>query len=324
MSAKKRRVVVTDSTFPDLQYERAAALKFGADFVACQCKTADEVTAAIDGADIALVQFAPFTAQSVERLTAEGGIIRYGIGYDNIDIAAALRRNLHVGYIPDYCTAEVADHTAALILASLRKLMRLDASVRAGQWSAVATAQPIKPFDATTIGFLGLGRIGSLVLARLRPFGFRFVVADPQLSAARAEELGVESVTSEQLLARADVLSLHAPASADTIHIIDERALRSMRSNAIIVNTARGKLIDEAALARALADGVVAGAALDVFEEEPLPDSSALRTAPNVTFSPHAAWYSDAAIVRLQTLAAEDLERLLSGRPPRCPVPGSF
>jgi D-3-phosphoglycerate dehydrogenase len=319
----RHRVVVTDYTFPDLARERAAAESLGAEFVACQCKSADEVARAVSGASVAIVQFAPLGAEAIAGMTDGGGIVRYGIGYDNIDLPSAFGRGLPVGYVPDYCTDEVADHTAALVLSSLRKLQQLDASVRAGDWAAVAVAKPVKPFAETVVGFLGLGRIGSLVMTRLRPFGFRFLVADPQIDAARVSALDATRVDITTLFREADILSLHAPATSETTQVVNAKNLATMKPGAIIVNTARGKLVDEAALADALSRGVIGAAALDVFEIEPLPLDSPLRTAPNLLLTPHAAWYSDAAIVKLQDLVASDIERLLSGQPPRCPVPGS-
>jgi len=319
----RHRVVVTDYTFPDLAREKAAAESLGAEFIACQCKSEDEVARAVAGATVAIVQFAQLGGAAIAGMADGGGIVRYGIGYDNIDLPSAFRRGLPVGYVPDYCTDEVADHTAALVLSSLRKLPKLDASVRAGDWAAVAVAKPIKPFAETVVGFLGLGRIGSLVMARLRPFGFHFLVADPQLDVARVNALGATSVDIATLFRESDVLSLHAPATPETTQVVNTTNLATMKPGAIIVNTARGKLVDEAALADALSQGVIGGAAMDVFEIEPLPSNSPLRTAPNLLLTPHAAWYSDAAIVKLQELVASDIKRLLSGQPPRCAVPGS-
>jgi D-3-phosphoglycerate dehydrogenase len=296
-SKTRPRVVVTDYTFPDLSREQAAAERLGAEFIACQCKSAQDVTRAVAGATVAIVQFAPLTAAGIAGMAAGGGIVRYGIGYDNIDLPSAFGRGLPVGYVPDYCTDEVADHTASLVLASLRKLPQLDASVRAGDWAAVAVAKPAKPFAETVVGFLGLGRIGSLVLARLKPFGFRFLVADPQLDDARASALGATRVDVAALFRECDVLSLHAPATPETTHVVNAKNLATMKPGAVVVNTARGKLVDEAALADALMRGVVGGAALDVFETEPLPAE--------------------------QELVAGDVARLLAGQPPRCPVPGS-
>jgi D-3-phosphoglycerate dehydrogenase len=320
---KKRKVVVTDYTFPSLAQEQAAAGKSNAEFLAFQCHTANEVAEAVRDADVAVVQFAPMTASAIDGLAEGAAIIRYGIGFDNIDIAAAAARGFPIGYVPDYCVDEVADHTTALILMLLRKIVPLDISVRAGRWAAVAVAEPLNSYRETTVGFLGLGQIGRAVLDRLRPSGFRFLVADPALDAATADVLGVERVDAETLVSRVDVLSLHAPATPQTTRFVNAGRLRRMKPNAFIVNTARGVLIDERDLADALKAGTIAGAALDVFQAEPLPPDSPLRDAPNVTLTPHAAWYSSAAIERLQHLVAMDIAAHLAGQPLRRPVPGS-
>lgn len=323
MSLPKRKVVVTDYTFPALAYEQAAAAGSDAEFVAFQCRTADEVAEAVRGADVAVVQFAPLTARAIDGLAEGAAIIRYGIGFDNLDIAAANARGVPAGYVPDYCIDEVADHTVALVLTQLRKVAPLDASVRAGQWAAVAVAKPLAAYRETTVGFLGFGQIARAVAERLRPSGFRFVASDPMLDTATASALGVELVDPEALVERVDVLSLHAPATPQTTRFINAERLARMKPTAFIVNTARGVLIDEPALGEALKAGRIAGAALDVFEVEPLPTGSPLRDAPNLILTPHAAWYSSAAIDALQRLVANDISAHLAGRPLRRPVPGS-
>jgi D-3-phosphoglycerate dehydrogenase len=237
-------------------------------------------------------------------------------------VAAAAAHGLRVGYVPDYCTDEVADHTAAAALSLLRKLPQLDASVRAGDWAAVRVAKPMKPFSDTTFGFFGLGQIGRAVLARLRGFNFRFFAADPGLTPAEAEAMGVTLVGPDQLLREADILTLHAPATATTTGFFNAERLATLQPHAVIVNAARGQLIVEADLAAALAAGTLGGAALDVFHTEPLPADSPLRDAPNLILTPHAAWYSEAAIHRLQELVALDITRALAGEGPRKPVPG--
>jgi D-3-phosphoglycerate dehydrogenase len=312
------RVVVTDYTFPDLAQERAAA---GADFAAFQCKSAEDVTAAVSGAEVALVQFAPFTAAAAAAMKPGGTIIRYGVGYNNIDLEAAARHGHKVGYVPDYCADEVADHTAAAALTMLRKLPMMDASVRRGEWTAVKLAKPMKPLGKTNFGFFGLGQIGRAVLARLKGFGFHFLAADPGLSTDDAAALNVEQVSTEVLLQRADIISLHAPATSVTTGYFNAARLATMQPHAMIVNSARGQLIVEADLADALTRGVIAGAALDVFHVEPLPADNPLRKAPNLLLTPHAAWYSEVAIHRLQELVAEDVARALRGEGPRKPVP---
>lgn len=316
------RVVVTDYTFPSLDAEEGAATAAGAEFAAFQAKSAAEVAEAVAGADVALVQFAPFTAEAAAAMVPGGTVIRYGVGYDNIDVPAARAAGLRIGYVPDYCADEVATHTAAAILALLRKLVPLDRSVRRGEWAAVKAAQPIKPSGETVVGFFGLGQIGRAVLGRLKGFGFSFMAADPALSAEEATALGVKAVPVERLLAEADIISLHAPATKETTGYFNAARFAAMQPHAMLVNSARGQLIVEDDLAAALAAGTIAGAALDVFVTEPLPAASPLRDAPNLVLTPHAAWYSQAAIGRLQGLVAQDVTRALKGEGPRMPVPG--
>lgn len=319
----KKRVVVTDYNFPSLEMERQAAERYSASFEACQCKSEEETARAVNGADIALVQFAPVTRSVLERMAAGAAIIRYGIGYDNINIPAVRELGISASYIPDYCVEEVADHTAALILASARKLLPLDQAVRRGEWSVNEMAGYLPAFSKTTIGFLGLGRIGLSVMRRLQAFQFRFIAMDPMLAPRQAEQHGIELVSRAELLRQSDILSLHVPATEETTHFINKESLLQMKPTAVIVNTARGKLVDELALAEALHAGRVGGAALDVFDQEPPDMSSAIRSAPNTILTPHAAWYSNESLTRLQSLAAEDLDRILSGREPRYPIPGS-
>ena len=315
-----RVVVVTDYTFPDVAQERAAAESAGASFAAFQARSDAEVAEAVTGADVVAVQFAAFGALACKAVAPGASIIRYGVGYDNIDLAAAKDAGLKVGYVPDYCVNEVADHTAAAALALLRKVIPLDASVRAGEWAAVKHASPLKPFSETTFGFFGMGQIGQAVLSRLKAFGFRFIVADPELTAEQAERLGASLVDADELLATADILSLHAPATEQTTNYFNAERLSQMQPHAMIINSARGQLIVEDDLAAALNEGVIAAAALDVFHVEPLPADSTLRRAPNLLLTPHAAWYSAATIDRLQGLVAMDITRALNGEEPRKPV----
>lgn len=315
-----RRVVVTDATFPDVAREEAAARAAGASFERHACKTAEEVAAAVRGADVAVVQFAPLTRAAIEGLAPGATAIRYGVGYNNFDLSALNDHGVKAAYVPDYCTAEVADHTAASLLALLRKLPALDASVRRGDWAAVAVAKHLKSFSETTVGFLGFGRIAQEVAARLAPFGFRFLAHDPYFTGSFPRLTLTDLPT---LLAQSDALTLHAPATPETTGIINATTLAQMKPTAVLVNTARGDLIDEPALAAALAQGKLAGAALDVFQTEPLPADNPLRQAPNLLLGPHAAWYSDVAVDRLQSLVADEITRALTGQGVRKPIPGS-
>jgi D-3-phosphoglycerate dehydrogenase len=314
------RVVITDYTFPNLAAEEAAARTAGAQFIPNHCGSIEEVEAAVAGANVAVVQFAQFTAKAAAALAPGATVIRYGVGYDNIDLAGAKAAGVQVGFVPDYCTDEVADHTAACALTLLRKLKVLDSSVRDEEWAAVKYCKPMKPFMETVYGFFGFGQIGRAVHQRLRGFGFRFMAWDPALSGSQVAELGVELVDADRLFRSCDIISLHAPITKATDGFVNAARLASMQRHAVIVNSARGRLINESDLANALKVGQIGGAALDVFEVEPLPANSPLRDAPNLLLSPHAAWYSDAAISKLQRLVANDIRRALAGEPPRCPV----
>ncbi|MFK7791031.1 MAG: C-terminal binding protein [Devosiaceae bacterium] len=315
------RVVVTDSIFPNLDQEEAAAGAAGANFEGFQCKSAEDVANAVAGADVAVVQFAPFTEAAAQAVKTGATIIRYGVGYDNIDVAASKVAGLKVGYVPDYCTDEVADHTAALALSLLRKLPVLDASVRAGEWAAVKHSRPLKPFSETKFGFFGIGQIGSAVLQRIKGFGFEIIAADPGLTAQEAHALGIALVDADTLLATADIITCHAPATSQTIGFFNAENFAKMQPHAFLVNTARGQLINEGDLADALREGTIQGAGLDVFAAEPLPANSPLRDVPGLILTPHSAWYSHAAIGRLQGLVAQDITRALNGEGPRKPVP---
>lgn len=315
------KIVVTDATFPSLAHERATAEQLGASFVEAHCRTAEDVIAAATGADVLIVQFATVTAEAISNLKPGSLIVRYGIGLDNIDLDAAGRRGVKVAYVPDYATGEVADHTATLVVTTLRRIASLDRSVREMRWDVVGVAGQLKSFSDTLVGYIGFGRIGQEVHSRLKPFGFKSIVADPYADVSALAELGAELVDVDSLVSQADVITLHSPLTSETRHIINAERLARMSPHAVIVNTARGGLVDPDALTAALTEGRLRGAALDVFEAEPLPQDSPLRQCPNLTLTPHAAWYSTSAIERLQRLAADEVRRHLTGEAMRCPAP---
>lgn len=321
LRSARKRVVVTDYNFRDVERERFAAESAGAEFAAHQCRTSEDIRAAVAGANVVVVQFAQIDSDTLGSLAPGARVVRYGVGYNNIDVKAARGLGQDVAYVPDYCTDEVADHTAALCLCLVRQINQLDGEVRKGSWNVLSTAPGIRAPKSLTLGFLGLGRIGRGTLARLAPFGFSPVVHDPALSLQDAEVLGVCAVDLDRLFAISDILILHAPLTEGTRHIVNAKRLRAMPPGAFIVNTSRGGLIDETALKISLDSGHTAGAALDVFEEEPLSASSPLMQARGLLITPHAAWYSDTALGKLQALAAEEVSRGLRGDAPRCRVP---
>ena len=208
---------------------------------------------------------------------------------------------------------EVSDHAVALLLAVWRRLPEADARVRAGGWGVPRT-RPIQRIAGSTLGLIGFGRIGAALLRKARGFGFeRIMIADPALTQPPP---GCILADLNTIAAEADAISLHAPATRATRHLINAAFLARCKPHAVVVNTSRGALIDEAALAAALVEGRLHGAGLDVFETEPLPADSPLRKLPNVILSDHAAWYSEAAVADLQRKAAEEVARLLTGATP--------
>jgi D-3-phosphoglycerate dehydrogenase len=315
------KAVITDHGFPDVGPEQDVLRAAGCDVVVAQCKTAEDVIAATAGADVVLVQWAPITADVVAALDRCRVIVRYGIGVDNVDLAAARARGIPVCNLPDYCVDEVADHTLALALALGRQLPAIDRRTREGTWALAPASKPMPAFREMTFATAGFGRIARGVLERARPFGFRLAAYDPYVSDDALAAAGVDRLTRDALLAEADVLSLHLPLTDETRHFVGAAEMARMRPHAVLVNTSRGPLIDTVALAEALGRRTIAYAGLDVFEAEPLPPDHPLRESPYALLTSHVAWYSEASLPMLQRLAAEEAARALRGEPLKNPVP---
>lgn len=314
------RIVVADHNFTELENERSAAAALSARFEVYQATTEDEAREAVRGADVVLVNFAPITAKVLDELSAGAVVIRYGIGYDNVDLQAANERGVSVCNVPDYGADTVADHTLSLILLLVRKLVQFNQVLSGGGWISPPSLAPIRASADTTVGLIGLGRIGLGVVARLKPFGFPVLAFDPFLDPSVAARHGIELVDLDSLFRRANVVSLHAPATPDTYKVVNAENLRKMQPGSFIVNTARGALLDQDAVLAALDAGQLAGAALDVFDPEPLPADHGLRRHANAVLTPHAAFYSEASLAALQRLAAEEASRAGRGEPLRCLV----
>jgi D-3-phosphoglycerate dehydrogenase len=294
-------------------------LGVGAEIVVASCRTEEDVIKAARGSDALLVQWAPITAPVIETLDRCKVIVRYGIGVDNVDVAAALSRGIPVCNVPDYCIDEVADHTIALVLALARQLPQVDARVRAGVWRIVPDNR-MPALREMTFGTLGLGRVARAVLDRARAFGFRVVAADPYVPSAKSGAAPVDLVTIDDLVRSCDIVSLHAPLTPATRLIFDEARIAAMKPGAILVNTGRGGLVDLGALARCLSFGHLGGAGIDVYEEEPLPMEHPIRQSPNTILTSHIAWFSESSVPRLQQMAAEEVARALRGESLSNPV----
>ena len=304
-------VAITDSDLAS-HADEDVLREAGITAVRLHATTEDGVIAALSQipADALIVQWAPVTGAVLDAAPRCRFVSRLGIGIDMIDVAAATRRGVAVANTPDYCVDEVAAHTLAMAMWLVRGLGRFDAAVRDGEWAA-ATAYPAaaRPAD-TVVGVVGLGRIGSQVAARAQALGFTVVGHDPYAAPG-----GIRLTSLEDLLRSSHLVALHAPLTAETRHLIRADTIKLMRPGALLVNTSRGGLIDEDAAAAALRAGRLGGAALDVFETEPLPAASPLRSLPNVLLSPHAAWYSPASLAALPERAAQQVVEFLAGLP---------
>ena len=281
--------------------------------------TAEAILEVARQADAVMVTYAKITGDMIRAFERCQSIGRFGIGVDNIDIDAATQAGIVVTYVPDYCVDEVSDHAMALLLALARKVTFGNRLVQAGRWEMPAVV-PIHRLRGRTLGLVGFGKIPRLLAPKAQAFGMKVVAFDPFVLDQAVAGLDVELVDLDQLLARADFVSVHAPLTPETHHMFDGDAFARMKPEALLINTARGPLVDVQALAVALDAGQLAGAALDVLPEEPPPADLAVIDRDNVILTPHTAFYSEEALLDLQTKAAEDVARVLSGETPRYPV----
>jgi len=319
---KPRKVVVTDYIEPDLNWENREMAQRGVEFLAYQLKFApnSEVIAATRDADVVVVNMVPITPEIISAWERCRLVIRHGVGYDNVNVAALEKAGIPLCYIPDYCAEEVAEQAIALLLACGRRLAvsrrALDISSARGSWDFAETV-PIYRMAGQTLGIIGCGRIGSLVYGKLKSFGLKFLICDPYLSKERKEELGIEVVDKETVFHQADFITIHTPLTPETRHLVNDHTLGLMKPTAYIVNTSRGLMVDTQALARALEKGVIAGAGIDVYDVEPPPPDSPLFRMPNTFLTPHLAWYSEDSGRRIRELIVTEIDRFLAGQPPR-------
>lgn len=284
------------------------------------CADEDELIAHGAEADALLVLSAPVTARVIAALSRCRAIGRLGVGLDMIDLAAASAAGIQVTNVPAATVDEVSDHALAMLLALSRRLVRLDAAVRAGTWHHLAAGTDVRRLREQVVGVVGFGRIGAAFADKLRALGPTVLVFDPHVAPAAVAAHGASAVRLEELLRRSDFVSVHAPLTPATHHLLGAEQLALMRPTAQLVNVARGGLVDQAALVAALAAGRLAGAALDVLEEEPPAPDDPLLALDNVLLSPHAAHYSLEAIDELLQTVVEDVVRVLRGEVPRHPA----
>jgi D-3-phosphoglycerate dehydrogenase / 2-oxoglutarate reductase len=312
-------IAVTDSPFPSLDPAIAALKRVDPELRMAKSSSADDILAVARDADAVLVTYAKLSGELLKELTRCKAIGRFGLGVDNIDVTAAARLGITVTYVPDYCLREVSDHAMALMLALARKIPFSNSLVQSGRWE-VPPVVPLHRLEGQVLGLVGFGNIPRALAPKAKAFGLKVLTHDPYVSADVVKAHGVESTSFEDLLARSDFVSVHAPLLPATRGLMNAAAFARMKTGAFLVNTARGPLIDETALVAALDSGHLAGAALDVVTVEPLAKDSSLLARDNVILTPHTAFYSVEALEELQTKCASDVARVLSGEAPVYPV----
>jgi D-3-phosphoglycerate dehydrogenase len=310
----KAKVVLTDYVWESLDVEHQT-LDGVATLVALRTKKPDEFLAEAADCDALLNTYAgPITAEVMARMPRCKIIARYGIGVDTIDLEAATAAGIIVTNNPAYCIEEVAEHTLALLLAGARKVALYDRLVRAGRWE-VPPGKPMFRLVGRTLGLVGFGNIARAVAVRALAFGLRVVYHDPFVDPGQVS-LRAEPRDLDALLPEADFVSVHPPLTPETRGLMGDAAFARMKPTAFLINCARGPIVDTAALVRALDAGRIAGCALDTTDPEPLPDPHPLRGRDNVLITPHAAWYSEQAMVGLQAGAPGEVRRVLTGEWP--------
>ncbi len=299
-----KRIVVTDYNFPDLELESALIAPSGCELIGYHCNTEAELIAAVAQADAVITQFARINANVIAAMARSRAIVRYGIGVDNVDLDAARAHAIPVSNIPDYCIDEVADHTMAFILGLTRQVVTHTSDLRAGNWRLAVPVPAMRVLREQTVGVIGFGRIGREVVRRLLAFKCRVLVHDPVVPGADIAAAGATAATLAEIFTASDILTLHCPSTPATRKLVGTSSLARMKPGAVLINLARGDLVDTPALLAALQSGQVSAAALDVFDPEPLPVDHPLRSLPNVIVAPHIASVSPTAVRKLREGAA--------------------
>jgi D-3-phosphoglycerate dehydrogenase len=315
VSPRAYNVLVTDHSWPDVEIERAILGAAGAIIVEPTTLDEMELTELARNADAIITCFRQVSAAAVRASRDLQTVARYGIGVDNIAVEEASKRDVIVSNVPDYCTHEVAEHTIALLLALVRNITQYNSDVRAGKWELKA-ARALHRLAGQTAGIIGYGRVGRSVATKMAALGLEVLALDRGGHDHAATPSAPERVTLPELLRRSDVVTIHVPLSDGTRSLIGDAELKLMKSTALLINTARGAVVEQAALVRALEHGWIAGAGLDVFEPERLEPDHPLLGFPNVIATPHVAFYSEESLQTLARSAATNVALVLQGHLP--------
>jgi D-3-phosphoglycerate dehydrogenase len=312
-------IAITDSPFPSLDPAKKALARLDPEYRMANSASADDILAVARDADAILVTYAKLPGELLRQLKNCKAIGRFGLGVDNIDLPAAKELGIAVNYVPDYCLREVSDHAMALLLGLARKVPFSNKLVQSGRWE-VPPIVPLRRLEGQTLGLVGFGNIPRALAPKAKAFGFKVLTHDPFVKTDALAAAGVEGVSFDELLARSDFVSVHAPLLPSTRGLMNAAVFAKMKKGAYLINTARGPLVDEPALIAALDSGQLGGAGLDVVTTEPLGKDSPLLGRDNVILTPHTAFYSVEALEELQTKCASDVARVLSGEKAVYPI----
>ncbi len=310
-----KKVLITDYVWPTLDPERVVLEAAGVQLVVAPDGREDTLATLAVEVDALMFCFARVTGKVLRAAPKCKVASRYGIGVDNIDIPVATELGIAVTNVPDYCIDEVSDHALGMVLALDRRLGQHDRAVKSGNWTKVRLNQPMHRTRGATLGIVGFGRIGRSIAAKAAPFGMRVLAYDPLLKIGDSVA-GAEVVRFDRVLAESDFVTVHVPLTAQTSGLFGAREFARMKRGSIIVNCARGGLVDENALADALASGHIGGAGLDVLDPAPPPADHPLFQQENVIITPHTAFFSQASTHELETRTAKEVLRVLSGQKP--------
>ncbi|MEH6452137.1 MAG: C-terminal binding protein [Psychromonas sp.] len=322
----KFKVYVSDYDYPNLDIERSVLEPIGAEVIGLQCKTGVGLGELASDADAILQQYAKIPRTTIEKLTNCKIICRYGIGVDILDVEACYDHGIKVSNVPDYCIDEVADHSLTLGLTMFRRITEYNKFTHDGNWHWDMDGRVPKRFRNSTWGLIGFGRIAQNIARKVTALGFKVISSDPYVSESYMNTFGVTKVDLDMLVTDSDVVNVMCPHTPQTDRLINEECLRKMKSNAVLVNGARGKVVDNKALYKALTEGWIGSAALDDPEEEPAkldnwrPEDNPIFTLDNCIVTPHVAYVSEEAFLECRRIAAENAKAVLLGEEPLDPV----
>lgn len=310
----KYKVVITDHEYEDVENEKKALSELDVELVDLQCRDRESILKAAKDADALIIQYAKMPGELVEQLDKCKVIARYATGFDGIDLEVCTEKGIYVCNVSDYCREEVSTYALSLLLEMATRVGKHNEWTHSGNWYGMPGKQ--HSLKNQVIGVVSFGRIARSYIDKIKPLCDNIWVYDAYVADDAILQYGAVPKTLEEIYAGADYISLHCPLTAETHHLIDRKALTAMKKSAVLINVARGAVVSEKDLVWALENGEIAGAALDVLEQEPPEKDNPLFKFDNVIISPHSAWYSEESQAVLQRTPAEDVARVLKGEMP--------